>query len=75
MQIDKKTLEGLLALSDKQLMALVSTLARSSGIDLGQFKIDTSDVQSVRRALTNITDQEINRIVEQYRNATKGGGR
>ena len=72
MQIDRKTLEGLLALNDSQLMALVNALAKNSGIDLSQFKIDTSDVQSVRRALSTVTDQEINKIVEQYNNAKSG---
>ena len=75
MQIDRKTLEGLLALNDKQLMSLVQGLARNSGVDLGQFKVDTSDVQSVRRALSSITDEDIQKIVSQYQNAVKNDGR
>ena len=75
MQIDRKTLEGLLALNDKQLMTLVQGLARNSGVDLGQFKVDTSDVQSVRHALSSITDEDIQKIVSQYQNAAKNGGR
>ena len=75
MQIDRKTLEGLLALNDKQLMTLVQGLARNSGVDLGQFKVDTSDVQSVRHALSSITDEDIQKIVSQYQNAVKNGGR
>lgn len=75
MQIDRKTLEGLLALNDKQLMTLVQGLARNSGMDLGQFQVDTSDVQSVRHALSSITDEDIQKIVSQYQNAVKNGGR
>lgn len=75
MQIDRKTLEGLLSLNDKQLLTLVQGLARNSGVDLGQFKVDTSDVQSVRRALSSITDEDIQKIVSQYQNAVKNGDR
>lgn len=75
MQINRKTLDGLLGLSDDQLMALVGSLAKNSGVDLGQFKIDATDVQSVRRALSSVTDDEIRAIVEQYRNSHSGGRR
>lgn len=75
MQINKKTLEGLLALNDKQLMALASGLAAKSGIDLGDFCVDASDAASIRRALATVTDEDVERIVEQYKRATgsKGG--
>lgn len=75
MQIDRKTLEGLLALNDKQLMTLVQGLARNSGMDLGQFQVDIADVQSVRHALSSINDEDIQKIVSQYQNAVKNGGR
>ena len=75
MQINRKTLEGLLSLNDAQLMSLVSNLAKNSGVDLGEFRIDTSDVQSVRRALSSISDAEIQKIVEQYQSAQNGGRR
>lgn len=74
MQINRKTLDGLLTLSDRQLMALIGNLAQNSGVDLSEFHVDTSDVQSVRRALSSVSDEDIQRIVEQYKRA-HGGGR
>ena len=74
MQINRKTLDGLLTLSDRQLMTLIGNLAQNSGVDLSEFHVDTSDVQSVRRALSSVSDEDIQRIVEQYKRA-HGGGR
>ena len=74
MQINRKTLDGLLTLSDRQLMALIGNLAQNSSVDLSEFHVDTSDVQSVRRALSSVSDEDIQRIVEQYKRA-HGGGR
>ena len=73
MQINRKTLDGLLTLSDRQLMTLIGNLAKNNGVDLSEFHIDPSDVQSVRRALLGITDEDIQRIVEQYKRAQNGG--
>ena len=75
MQINRKTLDGLLTLNDRQLMALIGNLAANNGVDLKEFQVDTSDVQSVRRALSSISDEDIQKIVTQYQNAVKNGGR
>jgi hypothetical protein len=73
MQINRKTLDGLLSLNDKQLMALIGNLAKNNGVDLSEFQVDPSDVQSIRRALSGITDEDINKIVAQYTRAKNGG--
>ena len=73
MQINRKTLDGLLSLNDKQLMALIGNLAKNNGVDLSEFQVDPSDVQSIRRALSGITDEDINKIVAQYTRAQNGG--
>lgn len=75
MQIDRKTLDSLLAMSDKQLMALVGRLAAGSGVDLGQFQIDLSSVKSVRDALSGLSDEDISRIVQQYKSGADKGRR
>ena len=75
MQINRKTLDGLLTLNDRQLMALIGNLAANNGVDLKEFQVDISDVQSVRRALSSISDEDIQKIVTQYQNAVKNGGR
>ena len=72
MQINRKTLDGLLSLNDKQLMALIGNLAKNNGVDLSEFQVDPSDVQSIRRALSGITDEDINKIVAQYTRAKNG---
>lgn len=73
MQINRKTLDGLLSLNDKQLMALIGNLAKNNGVDLSEFQVDPSDVQSIRRALSSIADEDINKIVAQYTRAKNGG--
>lgn len=73
MQINRKTLDGLLSLNDKQLMTLIGNLAKNNGVDLSEFQVDPSDVQSIRRALSGITDEDINKIVAQYTRAKNGG--
>ena len=74
MQIDRKALEGLLSLNDRQLMAIINRLAEGSGIDPAEYNIDTSNVSSIRNAIRGATDEDLNRIVEQYQANTKGKG-
>ena len=76
MQIDRKTLDGLLALNDRQLMMIINRLVSESGIDPAQFNIDPNSIASIRSALSGATDEDLNMIVEQYQaNKKKGGGR
>ena len=72
MQIDRRTLDGLLKLNDKQLMAIINRLATESGIDPAAFNIDPKSVSSIRSALSGATDEQLNEIVEQY-NRSKAG--
>ena len=74
MQIDRKALEGLLSLNDRQLIAIINRLAEGSGIDPAEYNIDTSNVSSIRNAIRGATDEDLNRIVEQYQANTKGKG-
>ena len=75
MQIDRKALEGLLALNDKQLMTIISRLAAGSGIDLSQFNIDPSSIASIRSAISSATDEDLERIVAQYEAGKANGGK
>ena len=52
MQLDKKTLQKLLSLSDEQLTAVIRSLAESSGLDLSEFNIRPDDINSIRSALS-----------------------
>ena len=75
MQIDRKSLEKLLTLNDRQLGAMINKIARDSGLDLSSFNINPGDIASVRRALSTATDEDIQRITEQYAESKKNGGR
>ena len=76
MQIDKKALEGLLALNDKQLSAMINRLLAQSGIDPSAFNVDPRDVSSIRAAIAGASDADLQRIVDQYEaNQRERGGR
>ena len=73
MQIDRDALQRLLKLNDRQLQAIMIRIAEQSGIDPKDFNIDLGSVASIRQALSSATDEELNRIAEQYgKNAGKG---
>lgn len=74
MQIDRASLERLLTLNDRQLKNIITRLATESGIDPASFKIDMSDVQSIRQALMGASDADLARVAEMYEQ-NKGRGR
>lgn len=75
MQIDRKMLNGLLSLNDRQLGALFARLINESGIDPAQFNINPQNVQSIRNAIRNASDEDLAKIAEQYEAGKKGGRR
>ncbi|MBQ8141196.1 MAG: hypothetical protein IJ038_05840 [Clostridia bacterium] len=66
MQIDRESLEKLLSLNDRQLKLIITKLAAESGIDPASFNVNTSDVQSIRRALSSATDSDLARVAQMY---------
>jgi hypothetical protein len=64
MQIDKNTLNMLLALNDTQLVNVIKAISEKSGLDLSGFNISANDVKSIRRFLENATDEDIKRAQE-----------
>ena len=66
MQIDRKSLEKLLSLNDRQLMFVINKLAAENGIDLSGFNIDLKDISSVRHGLRDATDSDIERVARMY---------
>lgn len=74
MQIDRKALEGLLSLNDKQLMTVINKLAAQSGINLAEFNVDPQSVASIRSAISGASDEELDRIVRQYESNKTGRG-
>ena len=73
MQIDRKALEGLLSLNDRQLMTVINRLVAQSGIDPTTLGIDTGSVASIRSAISGASDEDLKRIVAQYEARTRGG--
>ena len=66
MQIDRSALEKLLSLNDRQLQFFITKLATESGIDPATFNIDLRDVQSIRRALSGATEQDLELVTQLY---------
>ena len=64
MQLDKNTLNMLLALNDAQLVNIIRTISEKSGLDLSSFNITAGDVKGIRHALENATDEDIKRAQE-----------
>ena len=71
MQIDRNALNQMLSLNDKQLSRIVQKLASDAGLDLSAFNIRDNDIQSLRRALENATDQDIAKAISQMENFKK----
>ena len=75
MQIDRKSLEKLLTLNDRQLASVIKKIAGESGLDLSSFNVNPSDIESVRRALSTATDEDLIRVTQQYEEMKKNGGK
>ncbi len=73
MQIDRQSLEKLLTLNDRQLIAVINKLAADSGIDLAAFGISQGDVKNIRHALSSATDEDLMRAAELYEEKKRRG--
>ncbi len=71
MQIDRKNLDALLSLNDRQLMAIITRLVSESGIDPSQFNMNPSDIASIRSAISGASDEQLQSVAEQYMAAKK----
>ena len=74
MQIDQKMLKRLLSMNDDQLGTLISQIASESGIDPSALGIDSQNLTSIRLALSNATDadlEQLNQIWNDYRQNRK----
>ena len=72
MQLDKQTLQKLLLMNDRQLASVIRSLAENSGLDLSTFNIHPDDIQSIRKALSGATDEDLARAADQLRDFKKG---
>lgn len=74
MHIDQKMLNRLLSMNDDQLGALIGQIATESGINPSALGIDAQNLTSIRQALSNATDadlEQLNQIWSDYRQNKK----
>ena len=70
MQIDQKMLNCLLTMNDDQLGSFIHEIAREAGIDPTALGLNPQNITSLRQALGNATNedlQNINAVYEEYR--------
>ena len=67
MKLDRKALNRLLSLNDKQLKSVIEKLTREYGVDLSQMNVSTADMAGLRRTLQNTTDEELVRFTQQLK--------
>lgn len=71
MQLDRKMLDRLLSLSDRQLQAVIDKLVSEYGLDLSGFQVREGDMSALRRAIRNASDEELLSMTRQLKG--KGG--
>ena len=74
MQLDRRMLERLLALDDKQLESVIKKVASQAGIDPTQLGLNPENIQSIRRAMGDADPEDLQRfqqIYDAYRNGNK----
>lgn len=73
MQFDRKALDRLLLLNDRQLETVVRKLAGEYGLDLSSLQITTDNLKGLREALRAATDEELAALGEQLRRGDAKG--
>lgn len=68
MQLDRKSLNRLLALNDRQLQAIIEKLASEYGLDLSRFQVRPGDMDSLRSAIRNASDSDLLELGKQLQN-------
>ncbi|MBQ8849700.1 MAG: hypothetical protein IJ011_05150 [Clostridia bacterium] len=72
MEINRDSINKLLSLNDRQLKSIIQNLAKESGIDPSEFNIDTESIESIRRALSGASDEDLKKVAEQYEANKRG---
>ncbi|MBO5702226.1 MAG: DUF1127 domain-containing protein [Clostridia bacterium] len=62
MEFDRNALSRLLSLNDTQLKFLVNRFASEYGLNLASYNVTEGDIKSVRRALANLSDEQLRDI-------------
>ncbi len=75
MKIDKKTLDMLASLPDDKLWQMVSVIASTSGIRLPSSKPDEKTMTGLRCAVSELSDEDIDRATKIFSKYKEGKGR
>ena len=73
MKLDKNTIDMITRMSDENLWRIICALGVSSGIDLSGVRVGPKEMQNVRLALSQMTDEDIGRALEIVENCKNGG--
>ncbi|MBQ9097875.1 MAG: hypothetical protein IJY50_00400 [Clostridia bacterium] len=65
MQLDRKALNRLLSLNDRQLQAVINTLVTEYGFDLTRFQVREGDMDALRQAIRNASDADLEELKRQ----------
>lgn len=68
MQLDRKSLNRLLSLNDRQLQAIIEKLASEYGLDLSHFQVRPGDMEGLRNAIRNASDSDLLELSKQIQN-------
>ena len=71
MEINRDQINKLLSLNDRQLMSVIQSLIKESGIDPSQFGVNTGSIESIRSTLRSAMDEDLKLIAEQYESAKR----
>ena len=76
MQLDRKSLDRLLALNDDQLRSVLRGLLKEYGIDPTAVPLEQFDMGKLRVALSGATEEDIRRFMTMFSSpGGSGGGR
>ncbi len=64
MKIDKKTVDKIAGMPDDRLWKMILSLGASKGIDLSSIKVSSLEMDKIRTAMTQMTDEDIVRAME-----------
>ena len=71
MQLDRKMLDRLLSLNDRQLQAVIDKLVSEYGLDLSAFQVRAGDMAALRRAIRSASDEDLLAMTRRLREGGK----
>ncbi len=66
MQIDRNALNRILGMNDEQLSALITQIAKETGIDPAALGLNPQNIAGVRAALSGATESDIQKLDALY---------